>query len=316
MTSPIRVEPTSCSVCGTAEAAPEAKGKDYLHETSDQDYTFCKCAGCGHIYLNPRPVIEEIGRIYPAQYATFTNRFGRADSLLARIKDRVLLSRFRTVEGLVPNPMRLLDVGCGDGGFLHAIRRKYPQAQLTGLDWHFGPNIAGALKSAGIATVTGTIETAPLTEEAYDVIIMNQIIEHVWDVRLTLNSCRAALKMGGLLAIETPNPDGWDRTFFRSGAWGSYYWPRHLNLFTKAHMTRILEESGLEVVSSNSLLAPPCWIYSIQFSASRAGVGPWFKSLFADNNILLLAVFAVLDRVALCLGAETSNQQMIARRVR
>ena len=145
---------------------------------------------------------------------------------------------------------------------------------------------------------------------------MNQIIEHVWDVRLTLNSCRAALKMGGLLAIETPNPDGWDRTFFRSGAWGSYYWPRHLNLFTKAHMTRILEESGLEVVSSNSLLAPPCWIYSIQFSASRAGVGPWFKSLFADNNILLLAVFAVLDRVALCLGAETSNQQMIARRVR
>lgn len=316
MTSPITIEPTGCTVCGVAEAVLEAEGRDYLHETSEQNYTFCRCLGCGHIYLNPRPIIDEIGRIYPAQYATFTNRFGRASSLLAQIKDRVLLGRFRSVEALALKPMRLLDVGCGDGGFLHAVRRRHPQAHLTGLDWHFGPNIADALESSSIDTITGTIETAPLPEGAYDVITMNQIIEHVWDVRLTLDRCRTALKVGGLLAIETPNPDGWDRTFFKSGGWGSYYWPRHLNLFTKTHLARTLEECGLEVVSSQSLLAPPCWIYSIQFSARRAGIGSWFRDLFADTNILLLAIFAALDRIALSLGAETSNQQLIARRVR
>jgi 2-polyprenyl-3-methyl-5-hydroxy-6-metoxy-1,4-benzoquinol methylase len=310
----IEVEPTVCTVCRSSGATPEAHGKDYLHKTSDQDYQFCRCLSCGHLYLNPRPAIAEIGRIYPPEYGTFTKRFGRSDSLFARIKDKVLLGRFDALAALVPETMRLLDVGCGDGRFLMALRRRFPTGQLTGLDWFFGPAVANELDSAGIKTIVGAIETTSLPDKSFDVITMNQLIEHVWDVRLVIDRCKNALKVGGLLAIETPNPDGWDRRFFRAGAWGGYYWPRHLNLFTRDHLSRIVAESGMEVVTSQSLLSPPGWIYSCQFAARRAGLGDWFNKVFSDTSIPLLAAFAIVDWIALRAGAETSNQKLIARR--
>jgi 2-polyprenyl-3-methyl-5-hydroxy-6-metoxy-1,4-benzoquinol methylase len=313
--SQIEVEPTDCAVCQSSQAVPEASGKDYLHRTSGQEYQFCRCLGCGHLYLNPRPTFAEIGRIYPAEYAVFTKRFGRSDSLFAKLKDRVLLGRFDALSARLPASMRLLDVGCGDGRFLLALRRRFPAAELTGLDWSFGPAIADDLASADVGTVTGAIETTSLPEEKFDVITMNQLIEHTWDVRLVVERCRRALKVGGLLAIETPNPDGWDRRLFKTGAWGGYYWPRHLNLFTRDHLARIMTESGMEIVLSQSLLAPPCWIYSCQFSAQRAGLDDWFSKVFQDTSLPLLATFAVVDWLALLFGAETSNQKMIAKRV-
>jgi 2-polyprenyl-3-methyl-5-hydroxy-6-metoxy-1,4-benzoquinol methylase len=313
--SQIELESAGCVVCHSRQAVPEARGKDYLHRTSDQEYQFCRCLGCGHLYLDPRPTIAEIGRIYPADYATFTKRFGRSDSLFARLKDRVLLGRFDSLSAGLPASMRLLDVGCGDGRFLLALRRRFPTAALTGLDWSFGPGVAEELASLDVETVTGTIEATPLPDESFDVITMNQIIEHTWDVRLVVERCKRALKVGGLLGIETPNPDGWDRHLFKAGGWGGYYWPRHLNLFTRDHLARVVTESGMEVVRSESLLSPPCWIYSCQFTAKRAGLGDWFNKLFPDTSLPLLATFAAVDRIALMLGAETSNQKMIAKRV-
>src|SRR5262249_11534444 len=92
--SDVQVERTGCVVCGAADCTVEARGKDYPHHTSDQEYQYCRCLSCGHFYLNPRPIITGIGRIYPAEYATYTKRFAGTGSLLARIKDKVLLGRF------------------------------------------------------------------------------------------------------------------------------------------------------------------------------------------------------------------------------
>src|SRR5262249_36578182 len=153
--SEIEVESTTCLACGSGEAVIVARGKDYLYGTSDQEYKFCQCAACGHLYLNPRPTLREISRIYPAEYATFTKKFGRAESLLAKIKDRVLLGRFNAFSDRISDSMSLMDVGCGDGRFLLALRKRYPKAKLTALDWSFGPTVAEELAAAGIQTITG-----------------------------------------------------------------------------------------------------------------------------------------------------------------
>jgi len=306
---------TNCAVCGCDNAEVIATGEDYLHNTTTQSYSFVKCNECGHIYLNKRPLLTEISRLYPSSYATYTKKFARPNSILSMVKDYVLLGRFKSFSSTLPNDVCLLDIGCGDTRFLMAIRREFPNANLSGLDWHFGPEIEKEAQHLNISTITGSIETVDLPHNHYDVITMNQLIEHVWDVDIVLSRCYDSLKNGGLLAIETPNPDGWDRVFFKSGAWGGYYWPRHLNLFSSHNLCAVVERAGFKVVSKQNLLAPPCWIYSIQFTAHRLGAGKWVNKVFADNNVVLLAAFAVIDGIAKLFGATTSNQKIVAVKV-
>jgi SAM-dependent methyltransferase len=301
-------------MCGSSKGTVIANGKDYLHKTSDQTYQFFECAECQHLYLNPRPKLEEISRLYPSDYVTFTEAFKGEQNFLAKIKDAVLVRRFKSLGETLPKDMKLLDVGCGDAQFLLALRRQFPDAQLDGLDRHFTPTLSDQLRAERIGTIQGIIETAALAENEYDVITMNQLIEHVWDVNLVLERTRRALKPGGVLAIETPNRQGWDRRFFKGGAWGGYYWPRHLNLFSRPHLAQFAKAKGMRVVQSVRLLAPPCWILSFRFTLQRAGFNRTAK-LFPDTSIALLACFAVIDTIAAMAGAETSNQKLILKKV-
>ncbi len=309
------LEHRACVICKSDEADVAASGGDYLHRTSGQTYTYVECRTCGHTYLDPRPRFGDIARLYPLDYATYTKRFAESDSAISKVKDRVLMGRFKAFAADLPKNVRVLDIGCGDARFLMAVRREFADAELYGADWHFGPEVEQEARRARIETIAGAIEDMNLPEDYFDVITMNQLIEHVWDVDLVLRRCRRALKSGGLLAIETPNPDGWDRRFFKSGAWGGYYWPRHLDLFSGPNLKKIVERNGFEVVRRWNLLAPPCWIYSIQFSAQRLGAGDWIKKVFADNNVALLGGFAVIDWIAKFFGATTSNQKLIARKI-
>lgn len=61
-------ETTSCSLCGADEAKPMFRLRDYRLMVHDLLWTAAHCRSCGLGYLNPRPVVEEIGRYYPASY--------------------------------------------------------------------------------------------------------------------------------------------------------------------------------------------------------------------------------------------------------
>ncbi len=310
----ISTELTECCICRTKRNNPIATGKDYLHECSLQEFTVVECSNCGHIYLNPRPKIEDIYKIYPEEYATYERHFGREGSILTKIKDIVLMTRFKRVVKYLPELPSILDIGCGDGAFLLALRRHYPKASLSGLDFKFGDGVKKDLEDAGIEVIEGTLEDASLRSEAYDLITANQIIEHVWNVSLVLKTCNRALTVGGILSLETPNPDGWDRNFFRRRCWGSYYMPRHLNLFSKKHLETVLNHESFDVKETKSLLAPPCWIYSCQFFLHEKGMPRMSRVLFSDTNIFWLAFFACLDTVARLFQLETSNQKIIAEK--
>lgn len=93
-----------------------------------------------------------------------------------------------------------------------------------------------------------TAENAKLREAHYDLVVMNQVIEHLWDVDRLLRLSALALKPAGLLSIETPDAESYDRAIFRKGLWGSYYYPRHLNLFSLKGLETVLARNGFQVV--------------------------------------------------------------------
>ncbi|MBX5157044.1 MULTISPECIES: class I SAM-dependent methyltransferase [unclassified Rhizobium] len=314
-TNHIRSTPTTCSGCGSDSCTVVATGRDYIYHGSEDFFRYVRCDGCGHFYLNPRPDISQLSLMYPANYGTFSNRFQSRANLLGRVKTIVNRKRLKDVVAHLPLRGRVLDVGCGNGELLIALRQARPDLELFGLDWHFPAETRTALEKQGIKVVEAPLEAAELPAQPFDLIVMLQLIEHLWEPEESLRRLVLALAKDGRLLIETPNTDGWDRQLFAGCAWGGYYFPRHLNLYNFERLAELLRRVGLAVESQRNLPAPLIWIYSLQGAVqARFGWKSTLTKIFGVKNIPLIAAFAFLDIAAIAMRFTTSNQQAISRK--
>lgn len=306
---------TSCSSCGGRDAEPVARARDYIYGGSRDYLTHVRCLQCEHVYLDPQPAPSALPIMYPPNYGTFSTKFSGKTNLLARVKTAVNLRRLRSLGDAIARGGRVLDVGCGNGELLLALRAARPDLRLTGIDWHFPPETRKALEDADITLIEAPLETAELPAGHFDVILMLQLIEHLWDPQGGVDRLARALAPGGRLLVETPNTDGYDRALFSSGTWGGYYVPRHLNLYNFERLAGLVERAGLEVVTQRSLPAPVIWCYSLQgWLRECFGQGVVLARFFELRNLPILAAFAALDVLVAKLGVTTSNQQVVATR--
>jgi 2-polyprenyl-3-methyl-5-hydroxy-6-metoxy-1,4-benzoquinol methylase len=101
--------------------------------------------------------------------------------------------------------LRIIDIGCGFGQMLHALKH-YGYDNISGVD--LSPESVDFCRNNGFQVTQGDLVTFVDTErELYDVIIMNDIIEHIpkADIIPSLQSYHGALSPGGLLMIKTFN---------------------------------------------------------------------------------------------------------------
>jgi 2-polyprenyl-3-methyl-5-hydroxy-6-metoxy-1,4-benzoquinol methylase len=101
--------------------------------------------------------------------------------------------------------LRILEIGCGFGQMLHALKL-YGYNNISGVD--LSPECVDFCRNNGFEVTQGDLVTFFGTErEPYDVIIMNDIIEHIAkaDIIPSLKSCHGALSPAGLLMMKTFN---------------------------------------------------------------------------------------------------------------
>ena len=314
MLEPIELESVNCGVCGSDRSTPYASGKDYEYRTSDEIFHIVKCQECGNLYLNPRPIQQELDRIYPPSYYSY-NYDKAVHPLALRAKqwldDRKLKSWFSHLKMEKPT---FLDVGCGNGRYLELLyRRGIPKYKLYGIETNL--ETVDRLNSKGYQTYCGNItDIEPeLPPESFDLIVMLQVIEHLDDPRSSLQSLSRLLRPGGILVLETPNSNSADVKLFRQGFWGGYHFPRHWNLFDRPLLERLLTEANLEVKSFRFLPSPAFWILSCQHAIANGW--RWKKiarSFDPLQNIPLLSLFTSFDILRSRLGFQTSNIQAIA----
>ena len=239
------MESVLCDICGRDQSR-------LAYEVQDTNYgcpgTFVlvQCTGCGLVYQNPRPTPAEIGRYYPVeQYHPFKALRGEATTpgpLLAR-RARLLTAKMKAG--------RVLDVGCGSGLFLAAMR------QLTWQCSGVEPNKAAARfarENLGLQVQTGDIFSVdgPAT---FDLITFWDVLEHTHSPRAALRQAHKLLKPTGTLALNVPNWGSLERRIFREN-WIAIDAPRHLYHFTPQTLVKMLSLCGF-VAESVTASAPP-----------------------------------------------------------
>jgi SAM-dependent methyltransferase len=117
----------------------------------------------------------------------------------------------RILESLPEDPdALLLDVGCDDGAWTDAVRRRIgiPQQQVHGLE--VVEERADLARARGFNVHTGDLEEPwPFEDRAFDVVHANQVIEHLTDLDHFVSELRRVLERGGTALVCTENLASW-----------------------------------------------------------------------------------------------------------
>jgi 2-polyprenyl-3-methyl-5-hydroxy-6-metoxy-1,4-benzoquinol methylase len=171
--------------------------------------------------------------------------FGYGDYLADRkLLERNFDARLEEIERL-RRPGRLLDVGCATGVLLErAALRGWTAEGVEVSDY-----AAAQCRARGLRVHQGLLEDAPLRPASFDVIVVDNTIEHVDDPRRMLERLHGLLAPGGLISLETPNEAGWLHFLLRR-FWFHYKPQEHLYFFSPDTLGRLLREAGFRVLGS------------------------------------------------------------------
>lgn len=101
--------------------------------------------------------------------------------------------------------IRVLDLGCGQGHITEKIRLALPDEEITGLDYSVSAIEYARDHFPEIDFAVGNAYKCPYSNEYFDMVVCNNLWEHVPDPLLLLNQMSAVLKPGGSLIVSTPS---------------------------------------------------------------------------------------------------------------
>lgn len=309
-----KVEIVPCPGCGSSGCRPLTQSMDYDYLTTGDVFTVVQCDGCGLLYVNPRPSLEEIDMIYPVHYSAY--HFGEIkNSVIRKARTFMQMGKARKVLKCIPclHPdSRIVDVGCGSPVLLRLLRDASPvRLKLYGND--FKREVCDQIRAEGFEAIPGNFEEMEWENDYFDVIVMNQVIEHLFDIPGVLQKAIRLLKPGGSLLIETPSADGLDACIFRKSHWGGYHIPRHLQIFTADTISVVLSKYGFVVDSVSYLPSPNFWTSSIRNMLMNVGCPRFVTKSLNHKNVLSMTLFTAIDLMTRSF-MPTSNMRVIARK--
>jgi SAM-dependent methyltransferase len=179
----------------------------------------------------------------PAEYA-----------LMAAAEDHMWWYRalhLRLCHALTNARGRVLDAGCGTGGFLAVLRARRPDLILFGIEWDATAAHRARNKSAA-AIARGSITTLPFADNCFDAVVCADVLCHTAvDTHAALTEVKRVLRPGGIVVLNLP----------------AYQWllsahdrrVHNVRRFTASATAALLRQAGFDSVRTrywNGLLLP------------------------------------------------------------
>lgn len=298
-----------CALCGSDEATRLFEAVDRLHGI-DGRFRYVRCKRCGLVYMNPQVVPESVGLLYPESYAPHADKSKTARKALMSLRDglqkiplvgaelkrwtdaRVMAPLFRCLSA----GRRLLDVGCGSGAFLNAVRA------ATGCEVHGVDVSTKAVETAqalyDIDVFEGPVTEAPFANASFDAITAWWYLEHVADPNEAVAAMSRLLKKGGTCVLGVPNFDSVFARRFKD-KWYHLDCPRHLCIWTPTTMRCLLEAHGLTVTRIFHDRSPWGLLGSLQYWRYGDNANPKYRNRIRQSALLWLLLLPMTIVVSL-----------------
>lgn len=179
--------------------------------------------------------------------------------------------RAEMLQFLPPNPRRLIDVGCGNGLFGAAVKRRYPECETWGVELMADAAQKAALQNDRVIQ-TPFERAEELPEGYFDIVTMNDVLEHMPWPEPALAMAKRILRPDGRLILSLPNVqyllnvlDLVKRNEWEYQDWGILD-RTHFRFYTTKSAARLLERNGFKVESITGINAMrPKWYYRVAF---------------------------------------------------
>ena len=121
----------------------------------------------------------------------------------AVVQKQVAAKLVSLVERQVPaEPGRLLDIGCGTGALLSALRGSFPATRLYGVDLAFNMALHSRERLGETATIVNAdAEVLPFRSGSFDLVVSASTLQWLPRLDSCLAECRRVLAPGGMLCL-------------------------------------------------------------------------------------------------------------------
>ena len=145
-----------------------------------------------------------------------------------------------------------LDIGCGEGWALDYFQRQ--GWEVLGLDFSsfslekFHPSLSDQLRTGDLYEEVQTLVAAG---QQFDVLWLDNVLEHVLEPADLLRQCRALIKPNGVLVVDVPNDfSALQLYLLNSGQIDHPFWialPDHLSYFNPTGLRNLAEATGWNI---------------------------------------------------------------------
>ena len=246
----------TCLICGAGVLHP-LKGyeSNYLVE----------CEGCGFVFCQRKPTTEELKAhydLYPRANAISEITLKRYDELLDTFEP------FRKTNNLI-------DVGCGDGYFLEAAKRRNWNVFGT----EFTQEAIEVCRKKGIQMTESPLDSGHYPRDFFDVVTSFEVVEHINNPHQELAVFNSILRKHGVVYVTTPNFNSISRNILKS-KWNIIEYPEHLSYYTSRTLRMLFRQHNFSCVQIKTT--------GISINRLKAGAvleGPGSSTVNSDEQL-------------------------------
>jgi len=268
-----------CNICGSAD-----QEIIYFSKKISQDCSYfvteenlfppsriARCNDCGFIFAIP----SEDPDVFYNAYIKMVDEKYIEEELGRRLSARSILKKLNKFK---KHGNKLLDIGCCTGFLLD-------EAKNVGWDTS-GVELSSwasryAAEKFNLKIYNMPLEKADFPNEYFDIVIMQDTIEHLHHPRRMLLEINRILKTNGVLYINTPDIESFTSKILKAKWWGINQF--HLYYFSKKSLGEILNLSGFVVLKYGAYAR----IFTLNYWSER----------FKNYNSMIYKILKLVTRI-------------------